>query len=118
MKRNESGILDRWVEVWKPNEITDSVGQIDKKYILHTKDWAGRKDNVSIKDNEIVRDGIQKISNGTTQFRFRYRTDLKSTMRIKDDGVYFEIVGEPIIDGRRHWVLLNCEQKNNLKHEI
>ena len=108
------GSLDRYLEFHSPSEVSDSFGQVRKVYTKTFEDWAERIDLKTIKDSERVMNSSHKISYGVTQFRLRYRDDIVATMRIKEEDVWFDIVGQPLVDGRKHWVLLNCEQRDDI----
>lgn len=109
----QSGNLDVEIEYYKPTETANRTGQIRIDYVLHDLDWAERVDLLTIKDSERVQNSSHKVSFGIAQFRVRFREDINAMMRIKADGVFFEIVGQPLVQGRRHWLLLNCEQRDD-----
>jgi head-tail adaptor len=46
--------------------------------------------------------------------RIRHRNDINDKMRIKEVDICFEIVGQPIVDGRNLWVLINAEQRDDI----
>ena len=108
------GSLHRYLEFHSPSEVSDSFGQVRKVYTKTFEDWAERIDLKTIKDSERVMNSSHKISYGVTQFRLRCRDDIVATMRIKEEDVWFDIVGKPLVDGRKHWVLLNCEQRDDI----
>ena len=110
----QSGSIDVWVEIYKPVETANDVGQIRRTYELHASDWAERNDLVTVKDNERVLNTTHRVAFGITQFRFRYRTDFNAKMMIKDGETWFEVVGLPLMEGRNHWILLNCEQRDDI----
>lgn len=110
----DGGSIDTYLEFWSPVETSDTVGQVRKTFTKTFEDWAERIDLKTIKDSERVMNSSHKVSFGVTQFRLRHRDDIKATMRIKEDEVWFEIVGQPLIEGRKHWILVNCEQRDDI----
>lgn len=108
------GSIDTYIEFWSPSETSDETGQVYKTYTKIFEDWAERTDLKTIKDSERTMNSSHKVSYGVTQFRLRHRTDIKAIMRIKEDDVWFDIVGQPLVEGRNHWVLVNCEQRDDI----
>lgn len=111
----QSGELDRLIEFYVPSDVKSPTGQIKKTWTLFDSDWANRKDLLTQKDSERVQNNTQKVAFGISQYTIRFREDINATMRIKDDGVWFEIVGQPLIVGRRHFSVLNAEQRDNIQ---
>jgi len=111
----QSGNLDRFISFYAPIETTDDFNQPLKTYNLAFEDWAERKDLETIKDSERVMNGTHRVAFSVVQFKLRYRDDINAKMRIKDDdGVWFEIVSTPIVQDRRHWIIINCEQRDDI----
>jgi head-tail adaptor len=110
----QGGSLDRLIEFYSPVETADSIGQIRKTYTKVFEDWAERIDLKTIKDSERTMNSFHKVSYGVTQFRIRYRDDTISTMRIKEENVWFDVVGQTLVEGRNHWLLINCEQRDDI----
>jgi len=108
------GSIDVYLEFYEPTETADSFGQIRKTFEKVFEDWGERTDLLTIKDSERVMNSSHRVSYGVTQFRVRYRTDVNSKMRIKDGDTWFEIVGQPLQEGRNHWILINCEQRDDI----
>lgn len=108
------GSIDSFVGFYSPVETADTFGQIRRTFVLSFEDWVERKDLLTIKDSERVMNNSHRVAFGVTQFRIRHRTDIDAKMRIKEDDVWFEIVGQPIVDGRNHWVLINAEQRDDI----
>lgn len=108
------GSIDTYIEFWSPTEAADETGQVYKTYTKTFEDWAERTDLKTIKDSERTMNSSHKVSYGVTQFRLRHRDDIKAIMRIKEDDVWFDIVGQPLVEGRKHWVLINCEQRDDI----
>lgn len=109
-----AGSIDSFVGFYSPVETADTFGQIRRTFVLSFEDWVERKDLLTIKDSERVMNNSHRVSFGVTQFRIRHRTDINAKMRIKEDDVWFEIVGQPIVDGRSHWILINAEQRDDI----
>lgn len=111
----EAGNLDRLIEFYAPVETASSVGQIRRTYTKVFEDWAERTDLKTIKDSERTMNSFHKISYGITQFRIRYTDEVNAKMRVKEGEVWFDIVGQPLVDGgREHWLLVNCEQRDDI----
>lgn len=109
----QAGNLDTIIEYYTPTNTPNELNQIRLTYTLFDTDWAERTDLVTIKDSERVQNNSHKVSFGITQFRVRYREDINAKMRIKDGNVWFEVVGQPLVQGRNHWTLINCEQRDD-----
>lgn len=109
-----AGSIDTWVGFYSPIETADAFGQTRKTFQLSFEDWVERTDLTTIKDSERVMNSSHRVSFGITQFRIRHRTDINAKMRIKEDDIWFEIVGQPIVDGRNHWILINAEQRDDI----
>lgn len=108
------GSIDTYLEFYSPSNVANSVGQVHRTYSKVFEDWAERTDLKTIKDSERVMNSSHKVSFGVTQFRLRHRDDINATMRIKEENTWFEIVGQPLVDGRKHWILINCEQRDDI----
>lgn len=108
------GSIDTYLEFYTPSETADETGQVRITYTKTFEDWAERTDLKTIKDSERVMNSSHKVSYGVTQFRLRHRIDIKAIMRIKEDDMWFDIVGQPLVEGRNHWVLVNCEQRDDI----
>lgn len=70
--------------------------------------WAEKRD-VQPSRSEQVRQGVVQARD-QTRFRFRYRDDIDSTMRILLEGETYEIVGGPAELGRREYTEVVCER--------
>lgn len=110
----EAGSIDSYIEFYEPTSTANASGQIRIAYVKVFEDWAERTDLKTIKDSERVMNSSHKTAFGITQFRVRHRTDINAKMRIKEEDVWFDIVGQPLIEGRNHWTLINCEQRDDI----
>jgi head-tail adaptor len=88
------GSIDTYLEFWTPSETADETGQTRKTYTKTFEDWAERTDLKTIKDSERVMNSSHKVSYGVTQFRLRHRDDITAIMRVKEDDLWFDIVGQ------------------------
>jgi head-tail adaptor len=110
----QAGELDHEIRIYRKVGVKDAYGEIQYEDELFDTDWAKREDLTTVKDNERVMDKAQRITFGITKWTFRYRNDLRPTMFFKDEeDAIFEIVGEPIMIGRRHFVAFNTESRDN-----
>lgn len=109
----QSGNLDTFIGIYKPIETPSRLNQIRKDFELYDEDWAERTDLLTIKDSERVQGTLHRVSFGITQFRLRYRDDITALMRFKDGNTWFEVVGEPMVQERNHWILVNTEQRDD-----
>jgi head-tail adaptor len=110
-----AGDLDTLIEIFVPKDEPNTTGQVFRTFHLCKKMYANRRDLDTLKDNEMVMNKQQKVSFGITQFTVRYGYPILATYFIRCECTWFEIVGEPIRDGRKHFVKLNCRQSDNNK---
>jgi SPP1 family predicted phage head-tail adaptor len=113
-----AGELDRIITFYVPAEASDASGQVRKSYTQSFKSWAKRQDQKALKDNERVMNKQQNVSYGITQFTIRYGNNIDAKMLISCDGIWFDIVGQPMVDGRKHWTLINAEQRDNQRVDL
>jgi head-tail adaptor len=109
----QSGDLDHEVRIYRKVRTTDDFGITDSVELYDT-DWANRKDLRTVKDSERTMDKLQRVALGVVQFTFRYRNDLTSDMHFLDEeDSRFNVIGTAIMIGRRQFVSINCEARDN-----
>lgn len=100
-----AGELDRRVTIEQPTETRDSYGEPVTTWSELATVWASRED---MRGQE--RFTAQQVhSELTTVFRMRYRDDVTTKMRLKENGVIFDIE-EVVETGRREGLEITTKE--------
>jgi SPP1 family predicted phage head-tail adaptor len=70
--------------------------------------WAERRDSLPSR-SEAMRGGLEQARD-QVRYRVRWRADIDSSMRVRDDGQTLQIVGSPAEIGRREYIEFTAER--------
>jgi SPP1 family predicted phage head-tail adaptor len=103
--------LDRRVTIERRTVAKDSTyGSAVETWTVLAVAWVERQDALPSRQ-ESLQQGVER-SRVPIRYRLRYRSDVDSTMRVRDGSQLLQIVGGPteIGPGRREWMELACEE--------
>lgn len=101
---NPGKLRDR-IAILKKQVITDTSGYSQETWLTIAETWAmveGLKGREYFTAAAVSAEKKIKIT-------IRYRSDIKSDMRIKHDNLYYEIKSIVDLDGRKRYLQLICE---------
>lgn len=105
-----AGKMDRKIVLLAYGVTTDNFGQEVDSYTDAATVWAEKKDLSAMESVEVD----QLTATVRTEFRIRYRTDVRATWRIRYDGEVYAIRGILEI-GRREGLVLITEKKDSVR---
>lgn len=100
--------LDRRITLERKAQTKDSVGAQVNNWTVHATVYAERRDQLPSR-SEAMR-GTLEQSRNQVRYRIRWRADVDSSMRVRDDGALLQIVGGPAELGRREWLEFTAER--------
>ena len=100
MKPTSPDELDRRIELQAPTKVSDGMGGWPVVYITVATVWAKKTTHRS---DEAVQ-AMATTGTAVHNFRIRYRTDVRSSWKIKEGNKLMAIIGPPIEVVRRTWM--------------
>lgn len=101
-------LTDRRISIFSKSRTKESAyGSATITRVLLAVVWAERRDAPPGRA-ESMRQGLEQARNAV-RYRFRYRSDVDSSMEIHDGDQVLQIVGGPAEIGRREWLEVTCE---------
>ncbi len=101
-----SGLTTR-ISLQAPTKVPDGAGGFVVTWVTIANEWA--KKTTLRSDEAIV--AMQTTGTAIHNFVIRYRTDVKSSWRIKEGNKYYNIIGPPIdIDARKEWLDIKAKE--------
>jgi SPP1 family predicted phage head-tail adaptor len=98
---------DKRVRLEYPAKSKDSGGAPVVTWTLLAVVWAEVRDDLPSRAEQ-NRAGLEQARN-PTRVRMRYRSDLNTSMRVRDGSRILQIIGGPAMIGRREWTEIFCE---------
>lgn len=104
-----AGDLDKRIELQYATKISDGLGGFITSWVSAATVWAKK---TTQRSDEAVQ-AMAITGTAIHNFRIRYRTDVKSSWRIKEGNKYMAIIGPPIeVDegGGNHWLDITVKE--------
>jgi len=92
----DSGMLDRPITFYSPSIARSVTGHADITFVSAGTDFAYRVDGVPSEDEK----NYQETSSAYVTFTVRYRSDVKPSWQIDDNGIRYDVEGVQEV-GRR-----------------
>jgi SPP1 family predicted phage head-tail adaptor len=102
----EAGKLDRRIELLAVTKGKSTVGQVMKDFAPFATVYAER---LELRTQDAARAG-QRDTYSTSRYKIRYRADLTTSMRVRVDGVLYDIVAIDQPPPRRSVLVLTVEE--------
>jgi len=101
-----AGDLNKRITIEAPTRISDGMGGYTESFTAIATVWAKKTTHRS---DEAVQ-AMATTGTAIHNFRIRYRTDVKSSWRIKEGNAYMAIIGPPIEVERRKWLDITAKE--------
>ena len=102
----QAGLLNKRITLQYPTRVSDSMGGFAITWNDAATVWAKKTTHRS---DEAVQ-AMAQTGTLTHNFRIRYRTDVKSSWRIKEGNNYMAIIAAPIEVGRREFLDMTAKE--------
>lgn len=98
--------LNTRIELQAPTKAADGMGGMPTVFVTIVTVWAKKTTHRS---DEAVQ-AMATTGTAIHNFRIRYRTDVRSSWRIKEGSKYMAIIGPPIEVERRTWLDITAKE--------